>query len=236
MSLIDINNLFFQYKESEPFCIKLDGLSIQKQEHVFLEGPSGCGKTTLLNLITGLCSPQSGTINILDTDIASLPAIKADLFRADHFGIIFQQFNLIPYLSVIENILLSCSFSTQKKQTVLSRANTLEDEAKRLCMALDLENRLLQKPVRHLSIGQQQRVAIARAVIGQPQIIIADEATSALDQARKNQFIRFLLEEISRFQGTLLFVSHDTTLKSHFNTSFNVEDLITGSKDAYAHC
>ena len=106
MSLIDINTLFFKYKETNPFSVQINHLLIQKEQHVFLEGPSGCGKTTLLNLMTGLCAPQSGSIHILNTDITSLPAIKTDQFRADHFGIIFQQFRPLSFVSYYESFFI----------------------------------------------------------------------------------------------------------------------------------
>lgn len=217
MCFISIENLTFQYKTEEGFVLNVDDLSIQKNSRVFLEGPSGCGKTTFLNLLTGLIKPNQGSITILGTDIAKLSTIQCDQFRADHFGIIFQLFNLLPYLNVVENIILPCSFSKAKKEKALRSSASLIDEAKRLCKELDIDDALLQKPVQQLSIGQQQRVAIARAIIGQPEIIVADEPTSALDDERKQQFMAMLLKECQRYNATLIFVSHDKSLKNYFS-------------------
>lgn len=216
MHAININHCFFQYKATPPFSIAIEKLTIQASQHLFLEGPSGCGKTTLLNLFTGILLPNDGQISVLGTDIATLTNPQRDRFRADHFGIIFQAFNLIPYLSIAENIALPCTFSSLKRERVLSY-HSIEAEVQGLCQELNMDATMLNRPVHELSIGQQQRVAIARALIGQPDIIIADEPTSALDEANKQAFIETLLNECKKRQSTLIFVSHDTSLKNHFN-------------------
>ena len=140
-------------------------------------------------IITGLMAPTQGQVEVLETCITELPPFQKDQFRASHFGIIFQLFNLIPYLSVIENITLPCLFSSYRKARALQSSRSLAEEAKRLCSELDIQDTLLNKPTHRLSLGQQQRVAIARALIGQPEIIIADEPTSALDHERKERFL-----------------------------------------------
>lgn len=227
MSLIQLEKLAFNYKADDAFSLKLDRFIIEKSRRIFIEGPSGCGKTTFLNLLTGLLSPATGHIRILGTDITTLSQTKRDRFRADHFGIIFQLFNLIPYLSVSENILLPCMFSTLRKRKALTQSSTLEIEAERLCESLHIDQSLLVKPVQNLSIGQQQRVAIARALIGQPEIIVADEPTSALDDDRKRQFMSVLLEACERYAITLVFVSHDNSLKTHFEEIYNLSQINT---------
>ena len=224
MTLIQVDHLQFNYDEKQAFSLDISNFSVNKGQRLFLEGPSGCGKTTFLNLLTGLLKPTSGSIRILDTDITKLSHTQCDRFRADHFGIIFQMFNLIPYLSVLENITLPCMFSTQRKQKVL-QFHDLETEALRLCETLQIEKSLLSKPVQALSIGQQQRVAIARALIGQPEIIIADEPTSALDDSRKTAFMTELLRACEKLNTTLLFVSHDASLKSYFDTVASLNAL-----------
>lgn len=225
MTIITIENLFFKYNKNNEFAIHLDHFSMEKSNRIFLEGPSGCGKTTFLNILTGLLTPSQGTVRILNTDITTLSAIQCDRFRADHFGIIFQLFNLIPYLSVIENIVLPCTFSKVKTKKVLTRALSLEEEASRLCHDLDITPSLRNTPVHRLSIGQQQRVAIARAMMGQPELIIADEPTSALDDDRKHHFMNLLLNECQKYNISLIFVSHDTTLTSHFNHVYSLKQL-----------
>ena len=227
MALLQINDFFLRYSCDTNFSLNIDQLLIEKNTKTFIEGPSGCGKTTFLNIITGLIKPNRGQINVLDTDLTTLNPIACDQFRADHFGIIFQLFNLLPYLTVIENIILPCTFSNSKKQKALLISSSLEDEAKRLCRELDITDTLLNKPVSQLSIGQQQRVSIARAIIGQPEIIIADEPTSALDNERKNQFMTLLLKECETYNLNLIFVSHDTSLQQHFDTSYNLNTLNT---------
>jgi len=231
MTLIDVQNLHYSYQAKENFSLTIPHFSLHRGQNIFLEGESGSGKTTFLNLLSGLTKPHHGSIRILGRDITMLSKVKADRFRADHFGIIFQLFNLIPYLSVIENIILSCTFSYPKRNKVLSRSPSLEVEAMRLCSELDIGKNLLEKPVHQLSIGQQQRVAIARALIGQPEIIIADEPTSALDNVRKDQFMTLLIEECIRYKVTLLFVSHDRALRSHFNSHIDLNSINKINKD-----
>ena len=221
-NIFKLNDIQFKYSPSAKFSLKLDAFSIEKNTQIFIEGPSGCGKTTFLNLLTGLLSPNHGSIQVLGTDITLLNQSNCDRFRADHFGIIFQLFNLIPYLSVLENIILPCSFSSLRKQKAMTLHGGLNQAAKYLCNELEIEDYLISKPVHQLSIGQQQRVAIARAFIGQPEIIIADEPTSALDSNRKDQFMSLLLNECDKYQTTLIFVSHDYSLQSKFNSIFEL--------------
>ncbi len=232
MSLIQIQDLLFSYPHDPDFSIDIESLSIEKSRHLFIEGPSGCGKTTFLNLITGLMAPTQGQIEVLETCITAFPPFQKDQFRASHFGIIFQLFNLIPYLSVIENITLPCLFSSYRKARALQSSRSLAEEAKRLCSELDIQDTLLNKPTHRLSLGQQQRVAIARALIGQPEIIIADEPTSALDHERTERFINLLFQQCERYQATLLFVSHDRTLHTHFDDIFYLNPTDTQVRQA----
>ena len=232
MDLIQLKNIQFKYDNSQAFKLKINQFELKKNTQAFIEGPSGCGKTTFLNLLTGLIKPQQGNINVFGTNITALSQIECDRFRADHFGIIFQLFNLIPYLSVIENIILPCTFSEKKAKCALQNESSLTAEAHRLCTELDIDDNLIKKPVQHLSIGQQQRVAIARAIIGQPDILIADEPTSALDNERRDQFIELLLQEANKYNLNLLFVSHAMSIKSKFNTILNLNDVNDYYKDA----
>lgn len=225
MRLVQVKHLFFSYKTDPTFTLKINDFCIEKNSQIFIEGPSGCGKTTFLNLLTGLLKPTKGSIDVLGTNITTLSMTQCDSFRAAHFGIIFQLFNLIHYLSVIENIILPCTFSTTRKENAIQQWGTLEKAAIQLCRDLDIDNTLCKKPIQQLSIGQQQRVAIARALIGQPEIIIADEPTSALDNDRKQQFMNMLLNECQKRHTTLIFVSHDTSLKSSFEHIYHLNNL-----------
>ena len=195
------------------FCLKLPSLAVNPENSLFLQGPSGSGKSTLLNLIGGVLTPQAGRIDLLGQPFSTLPAAQRDIFRADHIGFIFQQFNLIPYLSVIDNVLLPCRFSarrTAQAGDALVAATTLLDR-------LDIAPELHTRPAHALSVGQQQRVAAARALIGKPEILIADEPTSALDAPRQAAFVDLLLAEARANRSALIFVSHDLRLATHFD-------------------
>ncbi len=194
-------------------------------DRIFLYGPSGSGKSTLLGLLGGVLSAQSGSINILGNDFTRLSQTQKDRVRADHIGFIFQQFNLIPYLSVIENVLLPCRFSKLRLSKVLTKSNHLRTEAERLLSQLDLNPSLWHQPVTQLSVGQQQRVAAVRALIGKPEIIIADEPTSALDADRQASFLALLLRECADANAMLLFVSHDRRLASAFNREIDLTSI-----------
>lgn len=222
--MIYIHQLKFSYTNN--VIIDISSLHIKQNEHLFIQGPSGSGKSTLLNLMAGVLSPDTGDITILDKELVSLSDSEKDSFRSEHIGFIFQQFNLIPYLSVIDNVTLPCRFSNKRKEKAVQRSGSLKKEALRLLAALGIKDEaLLLRSVNELSVGQQQRVASARALIGSPEIIIADEPTSALDANHKQAFIETLFEECEKEDITLIFVSHDTSLKYLFNTIINLPDI-----------
>jgi putative ABC transport system ATP-binding protein len=224
--MININNLCFAWDKKPIIDIK--ELVIEKGQHLFIAGPSGSGKSTLLNLLGGVLTPQSGDITILGQSLNQLSASQKDTFRADHIGFIFQQFNLLPYLNVLDNITLPCSFSAIRKKKALKNSENLKTEAIRLLTGLGLSDpELLQRNVNQLSVGQQQRVAAARAMLGSPEIIIADEPTSALDNEHRQAFIKILFDECEKENITLIFVSHDTSLQHHFNHSLNLKQINT---------
>lgn len=222
--MINLNNLSFAWNNKPIIDIK--ALRIEKGQHLFIEGPSGSGKSTLLNLLAGVLTPDRGEVTVLGQSLNTLSASKKDSFRANHIGFIFQQFNLLPYLSVIENITLPCSFSSVRKNRALQQSKTLTAEAIRLLNALGLNDpELLQRSVNELSVGQQQRVAAARAMLGSPDVIIADEPTSALDNEHRQAFIKILFNECEKAGITLIFVSHDITLKHHFTHTLNLPEI-----------
>lgn len=187
--------------------------SLVPGERVFIHGASGSGKSTLLNLLAGVLTPQSGEIEMLAQPFSRLSARQRDGLRARHMGVLFQQFNLLPYLSVLDNVLLPCRFSPERAQ----RAGEPLAAARRLLAALDIAPDLQGRKARQLSVGQQQRVAAARALIGQPELILADEPTSALDSARQAAFMALLLEQSQRSGCALVLVSHDLSLQHHFS-------------------
>ena len=191
-----------------------------------LSGASGCGKSTLLSLIAGVVLPQHGTIDILGRRLTDIPTSSRDRFRADHLGLVFQQFNLLPYLDIFDNILLPCTFSALRRQRISKTKSTPRQHAKNLLDQLELDvSQLGKRAVADLSIGQQQRVAVARALIGSPELIIADEPTSALDERAGQSFIELLLGQSSANGSTVLVVSHDTRLASHFDRHIRFETL-----------
>lgn len=217
--VIDIENLAFAWKGG-PQVLNVPSFRLEAGERVFLRGPSGSGKSTLLGLIAGVLAPQQGSVRVLGEDMTSLSASRRDRLRADHVGVIFQMFNLVPYLSVTGNVLLPLRFSPARRKAAGSDA---EGEARRLLARLGLEDeRLLARRVSDLSVGQQQRVAAARALIGAPDLIIADEPTSALDADARDRFIALLSEEVTRSGASLLFVSHDASLASLFTRAVDL--------------
>jgi len=221
---IEIRDLRFRYPGAAADCLDIGTFQAETGARVFLYGPSGSGKSTLLGLIGGVMQPQQGTLNILGNNLAHMGPAVRDRLRADHIGFIFQQFNLIPYLSVMDNVLLPCRFSPRRLQRALASGGALVDEARRLLFHLQLEN-MECTPVTQLSVGQQQRVAAARALIGKPEIVIADEPTSALDTDRQAAFLDLLLQECSEANAALIFVSHDRRLAVHFDHEISLPSI-----------
>ena len=230
--VIDIQNLIFQWPGRQGFRLSIPKFQVERGERVFLQGASGSGKSTLLSLLGGVLVPQQGQLHVLDTDLTALTSSTRDRFRVDHVGLLFQQFNLVPYLSVRENVLLPCRFSQRRRERALESADTLEQSADRLLGQLGLDLTLARQPVTALSVGQQQRVAAARALMGHPELIIADEPTSALDADRQAEFLDVLLGRCNDEGVTLIFVSHDQRLAQHFNRSVNLSELCTVTGEA----
>jgi len=175
----------FRWRPGAPVCLDIASFAVAAGERVFLHGPSGSGKSTLLSLVGGVVAPECGRIAVQGAELAALSPAARDRHRADHLGFIFQMFNLIPYLSARENILLPCRFSARRRARIAAAGGTPRAEAARLAARLDLADALLDRPAAELSVGQQQRVAAARALIGRPELLIADEPTSALDAERQ---------------------------------------------------
>lgn len=225
MPVIDLSNVVYRWGSGKP-VLDIPELVVQRTRKVFIHGPSGSGKTTLLGLLGGVLTPLAGQVSVLGTDLATLSPVQRDHFRARHIGFIFQMFNLIPYLSVVDNVTLPLSFASERLQSVQRSGLTPVQEAKRLLAHLGLDDpSLLERPVTELSIGQQQRVASARALIGSPELIIADEPTSALDADSRRAFIRLLFNECEAAGSTVLFVSHDRSLESLFDHSLSLQDI-----------
>ena len=182
-------------------------------------------------LLGGVNVPAQGRIQLLGQDLGSLGQGARDRFRVDHTGYIFQQFNLLPFLSVRENVELPCRFSSSRKARAEQRHGSVDQAASTLLAHLGLDDSgLLARRADSLSIGQQQRVAAARALIGQPELVIADEPTSALDADTREAFIRLLFEECRAAGASLLFVSHDQSLAPLFDRHLSLADLNRAAK------
>ncbi len=220
---LEIKNLLFKWNNKDNFSLKIKNLSIKRNKKVIMFGESGSGKSTLLNLISGILSPISGTIIIKDTIINNLSSNKKDSFRANNIGVIFQQFNILDYISPINNILLPCFFTNFKKKNKKFFYNRAFNLASKLGLK---KNILLQKNSRQLSVGQKQRIAIIRAVINKPFLIVADEPTSALDNRNKENFLDLLVNICETEKITLLMVSHDTSLKKYFDSNITLERIV----------
>jgi putative ABC transport system ATP-binding protein len=227
---IELRDVRFAYKAERP-VVAIDALHVDAGRRVFLHGPSGSGKSTLLSLIAGILLPQQGEVLTLGRNLSQMGASARDSLRGSDIGYIFQSFNLIPYLTVEENIALPCKLHAGRRARMQS--SDLHHEVLRLARRLDIEE-ALRSPIQELSIGQQQRVAIARAIIGTPPLVIADEPTSSLDQNRRESFLDLLNEMIAETQSTLLFVSHDLTIASHFDEVISLPAInhATASRNA----
>ncbi|AMM25632.1 ATP-binding cassette domain-containing protein [Variovorax sp. PAMC 28711] len=216
--------LKFSWPGASAPTIDIDHFEVAAGEAVFLHGPSGCGKSTLLSLLAGVLLADTGTITLLDHDWAQLSGTARDRLRVAHVGYIFQQFNLLPYLSVRDNVLLPCRFSA-RREAQAARTGSSRDEAEHLLARMGLPRDLWSRQAMHLSVGQQQRVAAARALIGQPELIIADEPTSALDEDRREAFLDVLLSACAAHQSALVFVSHDQRIAARFGRHVLLPDI-----------
>ena len=212
---VEIRDLVFAWPGASPL-LEIAHFAVGCGERVFLHGHSGSGKSTLLGLVGGVQVPQRGSVSVLGTDLAALSASRRDAFRAAHVGFVFQMFNLVPYLSVVENVLLPLRFSRARARRVADPAA----EALRLLVALGLgDAALLGRKPAGLSVGQQQRVAAARALLGRPELLVADEPTSSLDADARESFLELLMSECAASGTSVLFVSHDVSLARRFDRS-----------------
>ncbi len=220
-AVLDISDIGFRWPGRTGFSLTVPHLSVDQGESVLLLGESGSGKSTLLSLICGTILPEEGKVTIAGTDTTTLSGSARDSFRAEKFGVIFQQFNLLPFGSVLDNILLPLRFAPDRRK----RVSNPQAEAVALCEALGLPRGVVAAKAQTLSVGQQQRVAVARALIGQPPLVIADEPTSALDATTQAAFLDLLFAKIATHKTSLLMVSHDPRLGERFDRVIRLEDI-----------
>jgi putative ABC transport system ATP-binding protein len=223
--MIDITELRYRWPRAEADCLAIEELHLAAGKKLFLHGPSGSGKSTLLGLLAGVLLPDRGTVSLDGKPWSTLSTSRRDAFRADHVGYIFQQFNLLPYLSAVENVMLPCRFSEIRSARALIESATVNQAAQELLRQVGLVEELWNRPAAQLSVGQQQRVAAARALIGRPEIIIADEPTSALDAPLRESFMSLLLSKCSEAGTTLVFVSHDERLAERFDERLSLVEI-----------
>lgn len=220
---IRLRDVAFRWPGTDAFSITVHDFQIAAGTSVLLLGESGSGKSTLLSLICGIFKPDRGSVAVCGTELTGLSAVRRDRFRADNIGVIFQMFNLLPYATALDNVVLPLHFAP-KRRSNLSRQP--KAAALALLTALGLDAQMIGgRSASRLSVGQQQRVAVARALIGAPALIIADEPTSALDADNQAVFLDLLFEQTAKANATLLMVSHDRRLSERFDMTLDLADI-----------
>lgn len=214
--VIRLTNLSHAWPQQAPL-FDIPHLSLPRGEHLFIQGPSGCGKSTLLSLLAGVQQVQQGLCQVLGQDLAQLSPVERDSLRGEHMGVIFQQFNLLPFLDTQANALMPTRLFPSRAQAASAAFGSALQQAQSLAEGLGLSPALWHRPVHQLSVGQQQRVAAVRALMGQPQLIIADEPTSALDDAKQLEFLDLLLGTAAQQGASVVMVSHNARLASRFH-------------------
>ena len=207
---MEIRSVEFAYGDGG-FHLSIPELEIQSGEHIAFVGPSGSGKTTLLRLLAGIVTPQSGTVSAGDIEISRIPDAVRRAFRISNVGFVFQDFRLIDYLDVRENMLLP-----YRLNTTLSLGTNVENRLTKLAATLLLTDNLTS-PIDELSQGEQQRTAIGRALLPKPSLILADEPTGNLDPASKTRIVDLLFEQVRENECTLVMVTHDHSLLERFD-------------------
>ena len=224
--VLALQDVSYRWPGSAGFTLSISEFSVMRGESVLLLGESGSGKSTLLSLICGTISPDQGRVAVAGTEMSDLSGGARDRFRAEHIGVIFQQFNLLPFGTVSDNILLPLQFAPKRRE----RAGAGRMAANALCQALGLPEGVTSNKASALSVGQQQRVAVARALIGRPPLILADEPTSALDADTQTAFLDLLFEQVAAHDTTLLMVSHDARIGARFDRVIRIEDIATSQR------
>ncbi|MGA1336299.1 MAG: ATP-binding cassette domain-containing protein [Burkholderiaceae bacterium] len=214
--MISLSQLVYAWP-GQPPLLRIEALTLEAGQSFFVGGPSGSGKSSLLALLSGVVLPTAGDCQVLGQSMASLSPVARDRLRADAMGIVFQQFNLLPYLSMMDNVLLPVQVSHQRLKQSCEQYGTPAKQAQVLFERLGLSGLPSSTPVHQLSVGQQQRVAVARAFMGWPRLVIADEPTSALDDDNRDAFLDLLLGLASEGSTSVVMVSHDRRLANRFD-------------------
>jgi putative ABC transport system ATP-binding protein len=219
--LVELRAARFRWPRAGEDSLRVADFRLAPGERVFVRGPSGSGKSTLLSLVAGILVAREGSVRFMGREWSTMSGARRDACRGDHIGYVFQQFNLLPYLSVLDNALLACRFSPRRAV----RAGDPRREAERLLARAGLGAELWARKATELSVGQQQRVAAVRALLGRPELVIADEPTSALDEELRDAFMRVLVDDCVEAGSALIFVSHDPRLAAGFQRVVDIREL-----------
>jgi putative ABC transport system ATP-binding protein len=225
MNALELRQIEFAWPNQTKPLFVIPELSLQQGQTLFIGGPSGSGKSSLLSLIAGIQLPRKGSCQVLCTSLKQLSASERDRFRGEHLGLIFQQFNLLPFLTVEENIELPSKLFASRLQKSTQLFGSVKRHIDTLCTELHLQPSLRRRQARLLSVGEQQRVAAARALLGCPALIVADEPTSALDEDNKLDFLNLLLSTASAQNTSVVTVSHDMRIASNFDHVFQMPKM-----------
>ena len=215
--ILQIRDLHFQYPASD-FKIEISCIKITQGSKIAISGKSGSGKTTLIHLISGILKPQSGEILFYDKSITDMSEKEIRKHRISNIGFIFQEFELLEYLNVMDNLILPYKIN---KSLVLDAE--IKDKAKEIANRIGIGNKLDQHP-KQLSGGERQRLAIARALITSPPLIIADEPTGNLDEKTSNIVMDEITDQVSYTNSTLIMISHNNELISSFDEIIDIQE------------
>jgi len=216
--LIRISNLEFSYSEGE-FRLEIPNLAIERGTTAAVIGPSGCGKTTLLNLMAGVTQPMTGRVFTNDIEVTSLSDAERRNFRIRNIGLVFQEFELLEYLTVLDNILLPYRINAS-----MELDKTVRDRAVEIAKQIDIGDKLNRYATK-LSQGEKQRVAVCRALLPNPVLLLADEPTGNLDPNNKGRVLDILLDYAARTGATLVTVTHDYDLIDRFSRVIDFRDF-----------
>ena len=221
--MISIHDLQFHYPDSE-FRLAVPEFSVPSGERVAIVGPSGSGKTTLLNLLAGILAPDQGKVQVGEVAVSDLGDAGRRDFRISNIGFVFQDFELLDYLSILDNILHPYRITGALKLT-----GEVQQRADHLAEQMGIAGHLKKHPG-ELSQGEKQRAAICRALLPNPRLILADEATGNLDPTNKNRILDLLFESAAAHDATLVAVTHDHELLPRFDRVVDFNDFQTGGE------
>jgi len=221
--VIQLSDVVFRYPAAGGFALRIPDLTVGAGDSVAVVGPSGSGKTTLLGLLAGILQSESGRVRVHGTELSTLDDRQRRQFRIRNVGQVFQAFELLHYLTVLENVMLPHYIRTAGESSGQSREKALE-----LLSDMGLSHKANSRPA-ELSQGEQQRVAVSRAMLNQPALLLADEPTGNLDHDNKQNVVDLLLEQAKRRQSTLLMVTHDQSLLEPFSNVLDIRSVTSAA-------